>query len=123
MIFARKSFDDAIIQKNELTQVSIDTALISSAAMGVFLTFSCILVSPIVSIFYDEKDIILVLCVLSLNLFIGSVAAVPKALLRRNLEFKSLAICHILARLTAGLIGVIILGVWSVESSYFSDNW
>ena len=106
LIFAKKGFDDAIIQRRSLSDETLDSAFWVSAVMGGVLTLIGCAISPIAAYFFDEPRLVLVLCALSFSMFFGAVAAVPLARLRRDLDLKPVAIRQIVGRAIGGVFGI-----------------
>ena len=118
MIFAKKGFDDAIIQREDLDHIAKNSAFWTSFFLGSVLTLAGCAISPLAAWFFEEPQMIGVLSTLSLSLLIGSMAAVPQALLRRELRMKPLALRSIGGRITGGAVAVGMayagMGVWSL---------
>jgi len=121
LIFANKGFDDAIIQRNELDERTKSTAFWTSIGAGIVLTVVGCMVSPLAAFFFEEPRLVPVLCVLSLSMFFGASAAVPQALLRRELNLKPLALRELFGRAIGGAVGVTMAvmdyGVWSLVAN------
>ena len=118
LIFARKGFDDAIIQRRELSARIKDSAFWTSLSAGVALTLIACLISPVAAMFFEEPKAGPVLRVLSLGMLFGSLAALPQALLKRELHFKPIALRSIGGRTAGGIVGIAMaladMGVWSL---------
>ncbi len=109
----------AVIQRPDLTAQQSRTAATLSLLMGVVLTALVLISAPILARMFNSAEVAPVLQVMSLTLLITSLGAVPKGLLMKQLEFKTLFIVDLISYLV-GYAGVTIglalngFGVWSL---------
>lgn len=118
MILIDSGFCNALIQKKRVSGEDYSTAFwlnnifCSLCYMAIFLS------APIISSFYNDPELILIVRVLGLNLFISAVGLVPQTILIKEMKFKSIARISICSYLISGLVGVIFAyqgaGVWSI---------
>lgn len=117
-IFVDGGFTTALIQKNDRTKDDINTAFIYNIFTS-FIIYSILFVlSPIISSFYGDKELISFIRVYSLILIISSFSSIHGTLLTIRLDFKKLSFITISSGLVSGAIGVICalsgLGVWAL---------
>ena len=117
-IFIDQGFSQALVQRAELEQEHLDTAFWISVFSGVLLTFAGIIAAGFTARLFHEPSLTPVLKWMSLNLFLISLSNMPQAILQRRMDFKSLAIRHVVAALAGGVVGIWMAtagyGVWSL---------
>ncbi len=117
-IFIDQGFTDAIVQREELEPEHLNTAFFVNLGVGVLLTMFGIFCSGFVSKLLKETKLIPILQWLSVSFVFGGLRGVQLGILRRNLNFKSLAIQSVISSIAGGVIGVTMAllgyGVWSL---------
>lgn len=125
--FAQMGMGPAVIQRPELGPDTRKTAMFAAGIIGC-LAWLVLLAGaiPAATFFRDDRLATLV-PVAGLTLFLGGLSAVPLALLRRELNFRRLAIIEI-AALVIGYGGVSVigafngLGVWSLVAGVLAQE-
>jgi PST family polysaccharide transporter len=117
-IIADEGLADALVQRKELERAHLDATFWTTLAFAVVLTvILAALAVPIAALLGDE-ELAPVLVVLSLSIPIASTSLVQRALLTRELKFRSLALRSLIGITVGGICGVIAafagLGVWSL---------
>ena len=93
----------ATIQRDRITHAQVSNLFWVNSALGAGLCLFGILVSPLISLAYDEPRLTLVAAAISLTFLIGGVSVQHEALLRRQMRFKMLAVIDIVS-VTLGVI-------------------
>lgn len=115
-----QGFADALIQRKDLEKEHIDTAFWANLALG-FLVFGGFLLSSraIADSFHQAQLAPIIQC-LSISVVINSFNATQQAILKRNFNFKSLAVRQLLGQIVGCFISVVMafqgFGVWSLVS-------
>ncbi len=108
----------ALIQKKDRSQIDYSTAFFFNITVAIICYIILFIFSPIISEFYGESKLDLLLKVLGLNIIIISFATVQKTRLIVNLDFKKQAIANVCGVLVGGITGLIIayrfLTVWAI---------
>ncbi|MCL5773607.1 MAG: lipopolysaccharide biosynthesis protein [Firmicutes bacterium] len=108
----------ALVQRKENFKESIDTAFVMSLVMAVFLFLLCAILSPFLSSFFNEKELLPVLRVLSITLLFNPFTLIPFSLMNREMEFKKLFVPEFLSAVTLIVSGIILAktghGLWSL---------
>jgi len=117
-VIADEGLADALVQRKELERAHLDATFWTTFAFAVVLTvILAALAVPIAALLGDE-ELAPVLVVLSLSIPIASTSLVQRAILTRELKFRSLALRSLLGITVGGICGVIAafagLGVWSL---------
>lgn len=108
----------ALIQKEDSTDKSYNTAFWLSLLIAIVMYILIYLLSPIVATFYNMNDIIDYLRVLGIVVLIGSINSIQRAYLQKSMDFKVLFKVNIIAVITSGLVGIACAfcgyGVWAL---------
>ncbi|MBN2304759.1 MAG: lipopolysaccharide biosynthesis protein [Anaerolineae bacterium] len=93
-------FQDALIQRSRLESADLDSAFWSILALSGVLAILVIALSPLIAAWFDQPILTALLIGITLASLVRAASTVPRALLNRRMDFRTLA----LARVT-GLIG------------------
>jgi len=108
----------ATIQKEHINHAQVSALFWINVAIGALLTLIVVGMSPLIAAFYNEPRLMNVTITLSAVFFIGGFAIQPKAILKRKMAFKALAIIEVVSQI-AGVICAIYMatsgyGYWSL---------
>lgn len=109
----------AIIQDKHVTDQKIQDTQGLVGVIYIFLTALCIIGAPYFSKFYESPELTNIIIVLSTQFLLLALTSVDFALLRKNLDFKGVALVEMLAN-TLGAVTTLIcavlfnMGVWSI---------
>lgn len=111
-------FVDAIVLQLRLTPEHLDTGFWSTLTTAVLLSLICTLGAETAATWLGEPKIATILPWLSTLLIINSLGAVPIAIFRRELRFRTLAICNVSGRAIGAVASVAMafagFGLWSL---------
>lgn len=118
-------FNMALIQKKDADSVDFSTvfyvSLVLSGIVYLILYFS----APSIADFYHSKDLVPVIRVLSLSLFFYALNSIQRAYVSRNMLFRKMFICNLVAVILSGVIGIIMayegFGVWALVFQSISN--
>lgn len=117
-IFVDQGFNDAIVQCDHLEHEHLDTAFWICMLTGTLLTGFTISASGIIANLFHEPQLASIISWLSLSFILIALSGVQMAILRRKLDFKSLALRSLVATCSGGLVAVVMaflgFGVWSL---------
>ncbi len=117
-IFLDQGFVDAIVQRDDLDAKHLDTAFWTSMLTGGLLMVAGIATSGLVAALFQEPRLAPIIAWLSLSFLLSALSSTQKAILRRQLDFKSLAMRSLVAVSISGIVGVGLAflggGVWSL---------
>jgi PST family polysaccharide transporter len=109
---------EAVIQKQEVDDVQLNTVFWINLLVGALLTVIFILLKSLIADFYNEPALEMITFVISFNFLILSVKSVQRALIIKKMDFKTIAKVDLFAQGTAGIIAIscafLGLGVWSL---------
>lgn len=81
-------FEDALVQKRELTEAHRSSVFWAMLALGTVLAIGLVLAAPWIASFYSVPALRPLAIVLAPLLFLGAADTVPRALLARRLDFR-----------------------------------
>ncbi|MDQ0827973.1 lipopolysaccharide exporter [Arthrobacter sp. B2I5] len=88
--------------------ITARSALLVSVVLGALLTGLAILAAPWIGELFQLPEVAPLVRVLAIALLATALGAVPEALLRRDLQFKKLAVAPVLRALTTGTVSLVL---------------
>lgn len=120
-------FQDALIQREDLTEAHERTAHVTSIVLGVVLFLLCVVVAKPLGWLFNAPDFPLVFIICSSVLPLSGLVAVPSARLRRAFDFRTLALRTIASRVIGAIIGPVLallgFGLWSFVAQHLVSTW
>jgi len=117
-IFLVSGFITALLQKKEVSEIDYSTVFIFQVFFSILLYLFFFIISVPISNFYNEKTLVPIIRVLSLNIVFNSFIIVQNTYLTKEMKFKSLAKINLIAisiGSTSGLLCAIYgFGVWAL---------
>lgn len=104
--FVDSGFSNALIQKQNRTNVDYSTVFYFNIAVGILMYLILVFLSPAIASFYNQpilKDIIIWV---GLNLVINSLATVQRAILTIQLDFRRQAFVSLTAVIISGCVAI-----------------
>lgn len=105
-VFILSGFGQALIQKSECTDDDFSTAFYFNVAVSVLIYIILFFAAPLIADFYHEPNLIMLTRILSLNFIFGSFNVVQQSKLKKELNFKPLAIISLLCTIISGIVGI-----------------
>lgn len=105
-ILRGQGFEQALIQRERVDALHLDTAWWASIALGAALGGGLFAASDVSAALYGDPRLGDVLRWLSFTVFISGFRSSPAALLRRRLRFRSLALRNVVSTAVGGVAGV-----------------
>ncbi|MFW9997987.1 MAG: oligosaccharide flippase family protein, partial [Candidatus Odinarchaeota archaeon] len=105
-LFRDLGMSAAIIQKKDISNELLASTFWVNVAFGVVTMIIVLLFSPIIAVFFEEILITQVLAILSITFPISSLGILQESLLKRDLEFKKIAVINLSATLAGSIIGI-----------------
>lgn len=126
-VFIQSGLNSALIQKKDVDEDDYSSVFVVSLIMAVLLYLVLFFIAPLISNFYRNKDLILMLRVLSIILIPGAINSIQNAYIARNMMFSKLFFSSLWAIVISGLIGVytafIGWGVWALVSQQIVNQF
>lgn len=117
-LFIDQGFSTAIIQRETLSDEMLSTAFWTNIAIGMLLGAVLIALRGYAAWFFSEPRVAELIPWMAVALILEALMSVPQALLKRNFDFKGLALRTLYARLIAGVVAIggaaSGWGVWSL---------
>lgn len=116
--FVDSGFSNALIWKQNRTEIDFSTAFYFNVVVGLSAYLLLFLLSPFIADFYNEPLLELLTKVVSINVFINSLAIVQRARYSIKIDFKTQAKATTTSVLISGVIGIWMayngFGVWAI---------
>lgn len=111
-------FTQALIRKQERTEVDNSTVFYFNIATSAILYILLYWAAPFVANFYKEPELCNIMRVICLSIILNSFAVVQRAILTIKIDFKTQAKVSFMATIISGITGIILafsgLGVWAL---------
>ena len=125
-LFCTMGASPAIVQKDDLTENDLSSIFSCFVVLGFLLSALLFFSAPFVARFYNEEKLILIVRILSVNLFFAASNLVPSALMIKNLRFRQIAIRTLSIQVITGVISIFVAykggGVYSLLISPVSTS-
>lgn len=116
--FIDSGFSNALIQKQSRTELDYSTVFFFNIVVSVFFYILLFLFAPVISDFYELKELTLMVRVIGLNLILSSLCAIHRTKLIIELDFKTQAKVSLSSAVISGVVGVLLAmggyGVWAL---------
>jgi PST family polysaccharide transporter len=125
-IFLDNGVGEAIVQRRELEPDHLSAGFWVNTIVSVALAGAAIFLANSIAALFGEPALKSLIPVASLIIVIGSLSSIQQALLRRNLDFRSLAMRTVASILISGVIGVGMAlagyGVWALAAQQIAEK-
>ena len=101
-----QGFSSALIQNQEVNDNHYSTVFWINIALGLFLMSLLHIAIPAIVVFFGREELVVILETLSLIFVLSSMIVVPRALLSKLMEFKSIAIVDTASFMAGGAVGI-----------------
>lgn len=109
-------FGAALIQRKDIGEHHLDAVFSLNIMIGLLLSVLFVCISPLIAAFYDEPSLRLITSITALSFVIASLSNANIALLRREMNFKRIAIIQIASLAGSGIASILLAfwgcGVW-----------
>jgi len=117
--FSQMGLGPALIQRENIEQTDVRASFTLAMGLGLGFAFLTFLIAPLARILFQNEAVVPIIRVLAIFFPLTGLSLTPISLLRRELNFKAVALIEILAfALGSGLVAVTCallgLGVWSL---------
>ncbi len=117
-LFQNLGLQQAVIQRREINETQLNRIFWLGALFGLVCTAVVAALAPAIALFYEDPRMTAIALAASAPLLLGSLAALPLALLNRNLKFGQLAFNDVCAAIVGlavtALAAYFGLGYWSL---------
>ncbi|MDR1761766.1 MAG: lipopolysaccharide biosynthesis protein, partial [Bacteroidales bacterium] len=116
--FIDSGFANALIRKQNRTEVDFSTVFYFNIVVGILFYFILFFTSPYIAEFYEAPILESLTKVVALNVFINSLTIVQRAKFTINVDFKTQTKASLLAVIISGAVGILMayqgFGVWAL---------
>lgn len=116
--FVNSGFTQALIRKNDAKQIDYSTVFFFNIVISILLYLILFSFAPLISRFYDEPKLTIILQVLGIGLVVDALSIIQRARLTKRIDFKLQAKISVVASLISGIVGIIFaflgFGVWAL---------
>jgi len=116
--FIDSGFSNALIRKQNRTEVDFSTVFYFNIVVGLFFYFILFFASPYIAAFYNTPVLEILTKVVALSVFINSLAIVQRAKFTINVDFKTQTKASLSSVIISGIIGIGMayrgFGVWAL---------
>lgn len=117
-MFINSGFSQALIRKNDCTQTDYSTAFFFNLAAGTLIFIVLFFSAPLISNFFEEPQLTLLVQVLGLSLIISSLTLIQRTILIQRIDFKLQTRISVIATVFSGGLAIFMalkgFGVWSL---------
>lgn len=117
-IFKDLGLSNATVQRTEITHEQISFLFWVNVVLSLGVTLVVVALAPFITWFYHEPRLFKITLVLSLNFVFSGLTVQHQALLRRQMEFKALAVRDVIAMASGIAVGITLawlgFGYWSL---------
>lgn len=96
----------AVIQRKDLNEKDLSVIFIFSVLVAGLLSILFFFSGRLISRFYDEPELVLIVRILSISVFFNLITIVPSAINRKKLLFKEMGIISVSVQIIAGAITI-----------------
>ncbi|MGE7689368.1 lipopolysaccharide biosynthesis protein [Lysinibacillus sp. NPDC097214] len=126
-VFVQSGFNTALIQKKDADEVDFSTIFFLNLVVATVLYVILFFMAPLIATFFDQLQLTLVLRILSLTLFFGSINSIQNAVIARNMQFKKLFFSSLGSVVVSGIIGIVMAyanyGVWALVGQQLTNQF
>jgi O-antigen/teichoic acid export membrane protein len=121
-MFKDMGLSSATVQRDQITQQQISNLFWINLVLGVLIALALIAMAPLISNVYGDSRIAGITGALSLTFIFGGLSLQHQALLRRGMQFVSLAALEISSSLIGVAVGVVLAIRFRVLGACFNDS-
>lgn len=125
-LFKDLGLSSATVQRSHVTHAQVSLLFWVNVALSFAVTLVVLALAPVIAWFYHEPRLLGITLIVSLNFIFGGLSVQHDALLRRQMQFKALAIRDVIALVCGITIGITLawfgFGYWSLVAVLFSTN-
>ena len=116
--FSELGMGSSIVQAENIKEFEIRKLFGFSITISFIGWLMCLIIAPPIASFYNAPKLVLIIRILSLNLLFSSLYIVPKALLVREINFKTISIIEGISVFGSSMLTLLLaihgVGVWSL---------
>lgn len=111
-------FGPAIVQKEEINDIFINSVFLIVFGISVFLALLLVSFSGVISSFYDLEILVILLVIAAAQFILNSFSTIQNYLLARDMKFKIIGLIGLGSSLSGGVVTIVLAildyGIWSL---------
>ncbi|MDU3212249.1 lipopolysaccharide biosynthesis protein [Anaerococcus sp.] len=125
-VFVDSGLGSALIQKKNADDLDFSSVFIFNFIVCIILYIFMFFVAPIIAEFYDDKNLVAIIRVISITILISGVKGIQQAYVSRNMLFKKFFFSTIGGTVFSALLGIFMaykgFGVWAIVAQQLSNT-
>lgn len=125
-VFVDSGLGSALIQKKNADDLDFSSVFIFNFIVCIILYIFMFFVAPIIAEFYDDKNLVAIIRVISIIILISGVKGIQQAYVSRNMLFKKFFFSTIGGTLFSAFLGIFMaykgFGVWAIVAQQLSNT-
>ena len=121
---AQSGLGMALVQRDKASDEDFSTGFWMCLAVSVVMYVLLFLFAPVISAFYNQEDLTILIRVMSLTVIFNSANSVQRSYLQRRMDFEGLFRVTFFAKLASGVLAVVAafagFGIWALVMQYVS---
>lgn len=117
-VFIQSGFGLAIINESNVTEKDLCSVFYFNVFIGTIASVILVIIAPVIADFYDNKEVIPIIKLMSVIIFIGSFGSIHNVILTKKINFKGQAKVNLPSTFLSGVMGVLLAvlgyGVWAL---------
>lgn len=117
-VLVNSGLDQALIREKKISNRDLSTVFYFNLIISFGIYTILFFMAPIISAFYNEPELVLIIRILMLGTIINAMTIVQRVIMIRSIKFKVQSIATIIATITSGLLAITMalngFGVWSL---------
>lgn len=126
-VFVNAGFGQAFIQKKDASLKDANTVFLINFLLGVVIYGILYFSAPLIADFFNERQLVALIRVLSIVIIINSLNVIQQSLIRKEFQFRKRAVLTVIATLISGIVGIICaykgMGVWSLVIQQLTNRF
>lgn len=126
VVLVDSGLNTALVQNKKTSLADYSTVFYISLIISLVIIALLWVAAPGIAAYYDDPQLALPLRVYSLTLVVGCVNSVLVAKLQREMRFRRMMVCNLVACVVAGITGITLaymgFGIWALVVYYFTST-
>lgn len=119
-------FSTALIRKNDTSNDDYNTMFMVNMVMSVIIYIMLYAFSPLIALFFERPQLVILLRVLGLILIIQALSIIQVTILTKRIDFKTKTKASLIAAVVSGVVGIAMayggFGVWSLVGQQLANR-
>ncbi len=125
-VFVDDGFIDVIVQRTSISKLQLNTLFFVNLGAGLTVGAAAIALTPLIASLFGEPELLSLIPAICIAVLVGTLSAVHQAILRRELDFQSLAKRSVVGVVGGGVLGIATaaagFGIWSLVVQQIAER-